>query len=118
MWEDHISLFGSVNLIPTSFSQCRPKDCKTIFPVFEQMAKEYKKIMFVKVDVNSANEVATDCAIKELPTFQFYLRRDKIYELTGADKDALKRYLDSCVVKAELQKEFDDFDVSDDSADY
>lgn len=82
------------------------------------MAKEYKKIMFVKVDVNSANEVATDCAIKELPTFQFYLRRDKIFELTGADKDALKRYLDSCVVKAELQKEFDDFDVSDDSADY
>ncbi|GFH57747.1 hypothetical protein CTEN210_14223 [Chaetoceros tenuissimus] len=72
----------------------------------------------VKVDVNSANEVATDCAIKELPTFQFYLRRDKIFELTGADKDALKRYLDSCVVKAELQKEFDDFDVSDDSADY
>lgn len=117
MWKHQISLVQSANLIHSSFSQCRPSDCKTISPVFEQMAKEYKKIMFVKVDVNSANAVATDCAIKELPTFQFYLRRDKIYELTGADKDALKQYLDSCVVKAELQKEFDDFDVSD-SADY
>lgn len=46
---------------------CGP--CKTISPLFEDWSKQYSSILFVKVNIDDAPELAKLYQIKSLPTF-------------------------------------------------
>ena len=71
------------------FFRCGP--CKFIAPIFEQMAADAgDKAIFVKVDVDNADDVAAACGIRAMPTFHLYKGGAKVGELMGADANQLK----------------------------
>ena len=47
-------------------------------------------MIFVKIDVDDLDDVAAECGISAMPTFQLYSNGVKVQELTGADKDKLE----------------------------
>mmetsp|Transcript_30473 Transcript_30473/g.66984 ORF Transcript_30473/g.66984 Transcript_30473/m.66984 type:complete len:105 (+) Transcript_30473:98-412(+) len=69
-------------------SWCGP--CQMIAPVFEKMASENPDITFVKVDVDEADDVAAECGIQAMPTFQFYKDGSKVDEFRGANTAQLQ----------------------------
>ncbi|XP_072260541.1 thioredoxin-like [Pyxicephalus adspersus] len=70
---------------------CGP--CKMIAPVFETFSKNHPDVVFLKVDVDDAQDVAQHCDIKCMPTFQFYKNGKKIHEFSGANKESLEQKL-------------------------
>jgi len=78
-----------------------------IAPKFEEFAKKYTNIQFVKVNVDEVADVATKCEIRgtrylyhssyrpsstpiAMPTFQLYKDGKKVGEIVGADASALE----------------------------
>ena len=61
-----------------------------IGPIFEMIAEENPDIACFKVDVDDASDVASDCGISAMPTFQFYKNGEKVDELCGASEDLLR----------------------------
>nr|XP_015201269.1 PREDICTED: thioredoxin [Lepisosteus oculatus] len=68
---------------------CGP--CQTIGPFFKDLAKKYTDVVFLKVDVDDAQDVASHCEIKCMPTFQFYKNGIKVDEFAGANKEMLEQ---------------------------
>ena len=59
---------------------CPP--CKAMKPVFEEIAKEFEgKAIFVKVDVDVADEISAACEISCMPTFQYFKNGQKVGEV-------------------------------------
>ncbi|SCZ98843.1 BZ3500_MvSof-1268-A1-R1_Chr3-1g05657 [Microbotryum saponariae] len=63
--------------------------CKVISPVFEQLEKEHPNLEFYKVDVDTQEDIASECAIKAMPTFIFFQNGEKKGTVVGAAKDKL-----------------------------
>ncbi|XP_068127449.1 thioredoxin-like [Hyperolius riggenbachi] len=70
---------------------CGP--CKMIAPVFEDMSKQYPDVLFIKVDVDDAQDVSTFCSVSCMPTFQFYKDGKKVDEFSGANKEKLAEFV-------------------------
>ncbi|XP_075451369.1 thioredoxin-like [Ascaphus truei] len=68
---------------------CGP--CKMIAPFFEGLSEKYQEVVFLKVDVDDAQDVATHCDIKCMPTFHFYKNCEKIHEFSGANQSSLEQ---------------------------
>lgn len=69
---------------------CGP--CKAISPAFDRLAKQHESstsIIFAKVDVDKAKDVAQACGIAAMPTFQFFKEGKKVDEVKGADVQQL-----------------------------
>jgi thioredoxin len=69
---------------------CGP--CKVISPAFDKLAKQHESstsIIFAKVDVDKAKDVAQACGITAMPTFQFFKDGKKVDEVKGADPQQL-----------------------------
>ena len=54
------------------------------------MAGEFSGVEFFKVDVDEAEEIAQECGIEAMPTFQVFKGGAKAEEMKGADKDGLR----------------------------
>jgi thioredoxin len=67
---------------------CGP--CQRIAPVFTALAEENPEVCFVKVDVDENEEVAQECGVESMPTFQFYKSGLKVHEFSGASEDKIK----------------------------
>ncbi|NP_001281155.1 thioredoxin [Cynoglossus semilaevis] len=67
---------------------CQP--CKNISPVFEELANQYKNVVFLKVDVDEADDVSTECEINCMPTFLFYRNEKRVHSFSGANSDTLR----------------------------
>lgn len=75
-------------------SWCGP--CKVIGPPFERLAKDsalQSKMVFVKVDVDEASDIAEWVGIECMPTFAFYRNGEKIAEMAGANPDKLREII-------------------------
>jgi len=70
---------------------CGP--CQKIGPYFAELAGEYPDVVFVKVDVDENDEVAQECGISAMPTFQAYKNGAKVAEMVGASEDKLKTFV-------------------------
>ncbi|XP_018412723.1 PREDICTED: thioredoxin-like [Nanorana parkeri] len=70
---------------------CGP--CKMIGPIFEALSQSHPDVVFLKVDVDDAQDVAQHCDIKCMPTFHFYKNGSKVHEFSGANKDSLLQKL-------------------------
>ena len=46
--------------------------------------------VLIKVDVDEAADIAQDCGISAMPTFQFYKHSERVSEFAGADPNRLK----------------------------
>jgi thioredoxin 1 len=55
---------------------CGP--CKQIAPKLEEMAQLFTDVIFLKVDVDENEEVASEYAISCMPTFMFFKNGGKV----------------------------------------
>lgn len=69
-------------------SWCGP--CQMIGPRFVAMSSEFPECVFVKVDVDEAQDVAAQCGIRSMPTFHFYHQGQLIDQFSGADENRLR----------------------------
>ncbi|XP_042303605.1 thioredoxin [Sceloporus undulatus] len=76
-------------VIDFSAKWCGP--CKMIRPAFHELAVRYENVLFGIVDVDLAKDVADLCNIAAMPTFQFFMKGEKIFELTGANAKKLEK---------------------------
>jgi large subunit ribosomal protein L40e len=67
---------------------CGP--CQMMAPKFEKMATEEPDCVFVKVDVDDNEDVAAECGISAMPTFQCFKGGKKVDELVGASEEKLR----------------------------
>ena len=67
---------------------CGP--CQRIAPIFTKLAEEMPEVCFVKVDVDENEEVAQECGVESMPTFQFYKSGLKVHEFSGASEDKIR----------------------------
>uniref|UniRef100_A0A3Q0SXH1 Thioredoxin n=1 Tax=Amphilophus citrinellus TaxID=61819 RepID=A0A3Q0SXH1_AMPCI len=66
---------------------CGP--CQRIAPAFAADSSN-ANVIFLKVDVDDAQDVSSHCGIRSMPTFQFYKNNQKVHEFSGADAAKLK----------------------------
>lgn len=59
---------------------------KSMQPYMNTLAKspEYKRVHFVRVDMEALQTIAAKCNVKALPTYQLYRNGEKIEEMSGA----------------------------------
>ncbi|CAO3613557.1 unnamed protein product [Cunninghamella blakesleeana] len=67
---------------------CGP--CKTITPFVANLASRYRHVQFAKLDVEKVADVARQCQVSSMPTFQFYKGGQKVAELKGANPTQLE----------------------------
>ncbi|CZT42015.1 uncharacterized protein RSE6_01841 [Rhynchosporium secalis] len=81
---------SSLLIIDFYATWCGP--CKAISPVFAKLSTPHassSSIVFAQVDVDKAKDVAQQCGISAMPTFQFYRGGKIIDEVKGADVQQL-----------------------------
>lgn len=80
---------------------CGP--CQRIGPVFHELCNSYgSRAIFVKVDGDQAKAFCQQQGIKGFPTFQFYVKSQKVVEFSGADEARLRSTVEQLVAEAEL----------------
>ena len=84
----HADAGGKVVIVDFTASWCGP--CQRIAPFFAQLAEKYPDAVFVKVDVDENEEVAAECGISAMPTFQAFKDGKKVDELVGASNEKLE----------------------------
>ncbi|XP_051576809.1 thioredoxin [Myxocyprinus asiaticus] len=69
---------------------CGP--CQNIAPFYKALSEkpENKNVVFLKVDVDDAQDVASFCDIKCMPTFHFYKHGQKVDEFSGSNQALLE----------------------------
>ena len=78
------------NLVVVDFfaTWCGP--CKMIAPKLEELSKEMENVIFLKVDVDECEDIASEYGISSMPTFVF-IKNSKVLEtFSGANYDKLK----------------------------
>lgn len=70
---------------------CGP--CKMISPEFEKLAKnnQSEQVEFVKVNVDTQGEIASEEGIRAMPTFKVYKDGEQVGEIRGADRPGLQQ---------------------------
>lgn len=73
---------------------CGP--CKMIEPFLKQQSEIYKdQVVFLKVDVDENEEIASQYEISCMPTFLFIKKREKVDEISGANKEMIQQMLET-----------------------
>ncbi|GLU18365.1 hypothetical protein SLE2022_346710 [Rubroshorea leprosula] len=68
---------------------CGP--CRFISPLYTSLAAKYPKIVFLKVDIDEARDLAKRWNISSVPTIFFIRNGKEVDKVVGADKGALER---------------------------
>jgi thioredoxin 1 len=71
--------------------------CKMIAPVFEAFSKdsEFKKTVFVKVDVDESQELAMKYGVQSMPTFLFLKDGKVLTRFSGSNAAKLRENIQS-----------------------
>ncbi|KAK1431493.1 hypothetical protein QVD17_07952 [Tagetes erecta] len=67
---------------------CGP--CRFMSPLYTNLAAKYPKVLFLKIDIDEANDVAAKWNISSVPTFYFTKNGKEIDKVVGADKSSLE----------------------------
>ncbi|XP_048827313.1 thioredoxin [Brienomyrus brachyistius] len=72
---------------------CGP--CQSIAPFYKSLSEnpDYNQVVFLKVDVDDAQDVASFCDISCMPTFHFYKNGKKIDDFSGCNQAKLEEKL-------------------------
>ncbi|XP_033208430.1 thioredoxin-2-like [Belonocnema kinseyi] len=67
---------------------CGP--CKIIGPKLQELSEEFPDVVFLKVDVDENEDIATEYEISSMPTFVFIKNCTKVDSFSGANSDKIK----------------------------
>ncbi|KAL6037375.1 hypothetical protein STEG23_003563 [Scotinomys teguina] len=70
-----VSAGDKLVVVDFSATWCGP--CKMIKPFFHSLSEKYSSVVFPEVDVDDCQDVAAECEVKCMPTFQFYKKGQK-----------------------------------------
>ncbi|KAJ0644739.1 putative tetratricopeptide-like helical domain superfamily, Thioredoxin domain-containing protein [Helianthus annuus] len=70
---------------------CGP--CRFMAPLYTSLASKYPKVVFLKIDIDEASDVAAKWSISSVPTFFFTKNGKEIDKVVGADKSSLENKL-------------------------
>jgi|SaaInlV_165m_DNA_1040744.scaffolds.fasta_scaffold168025_2 thioredoxin 1 len=78
---------------------CGP--CKQLEPLLNQFANENESILFLKIDIDNpdCSELIETCAVKNLPTIQFYYNKEMLGDIVGLQKDNIVNYMNDLISK-------------------
>ncbi|EMR11257.1 thioredoxin [Pneumocystis murina B123] len=86
---------NSLTVVDFFATWCGP--CRAIAPKIEELSEKYTGILFLKVDVDQHNDLASEYNITAMPTFLFFKGGIKIAEVVGASsskvEETIKAYL-------------------------
>ncbi|CAN8270244.1 unnamed protein product [Cochlearia groenlandica] len=68
---------------------CGP--CRYMSPLYSTLATQHPRVVFLKVDIDEANEVAAAWNISSVPTFCFIRDGKEVDKVVGADKGSLEQ---------------------------
>lgn len=90
---DILSSAGAKKLVVIDFSASWCMPCRNIAPVFADLAKnaQFSNVVFVKVDVDAAPDVAGKYNVAAMPTFVFLKNGVEIERFSGANADRLTK---------------------------
>nr|BAE16559.1 thioredoxin h [Codonopsis lanceolata] len=66
-------------------------------PFFEELASTYKDTMFLLVDVDDVQEVASKYEVKAMPTFVLMKEGAQVDKLIGANPDEIRKRIESLI---------------------
>lgn len=73
---------------------CAP--CRLLKPIFKELSSEMKDVKFAKVDVDNAQDLAGNAAIRGIPTMIMFKDGKEINRMSGfMTKEALKHKIES-----------------------
>ena len=71
---------------------CMP--CKMMSGIIDEIAKEYQKVKFIKIDVDQNTELAIKYNVMSIPTIMIFEKGELIKRHTGyMDKDELVQFI-------------------------
>ncbi|KAG7582360.1 Tetratricopeptide-like helical domain superfamily [Arabidopsis suecica] len=68
---------------------CGP--CRYMSPLYSNLATQHPRVVFLKVDIDEANDVAASWNISSVPTFCFIRDGKEVDKVVGADKGSLEQ---------------------------
>lgn len=71
---------------------CGP--CKNIAPFVDQLNEEYENVIFIKTNVEKAEETADEFEIKAMPTFIFIKNLTAIDKLESGSQTSLRKLVE------------------------
>ncbi|KAF5192805.1 Thioredoxin h1 [Thalictrum thalictroides] len=77
---------------------CGP--CKFMAPIFEELASKNPNGIFLKVDVDKLQSVASDWNVNAMPTFLFLKDGEPVGRLVGANAPELQRKVEQHIAAA------------------
>ncbi|XP_043822968.1 thioredoxin-like [Dromiciops gliroides] len=67
---------------------CGP--CNMIKPFFHSLDEKYPDVVFLEVNVDDCQDIATEYEVKCMPTFQFFKNGKKVSEFSGVNNEKLE----------------------------
>ncbi|PWA90624.1 thioredoxin H-type 1 [Artemisia annua] len=90
--KEKLDASGKLGVVDFTASWCGP--CRVIAPVFEELAKKFSGVVFLKVDVDELKSVAEEFKVEAMPTFVFLKNGKEVDRMVGANKDELPLKID------------------------
>ncbi|XP_062969062.1 thioredoxin-like [Cynocephalus volans] len=78
-----------------SVTWCGP--CKMIKPFFHSLSEKYSNVVFLEIDVDDCQDVASEYEVKCMPTFQFFKKGQKVGGFSGANKEMLEATINELI---------------------
>ncbi|KAI9020003.1 Allergen Cop c 2 [Phycomyces nitens] len=91
--DQYKALIKNNKLVAVDFFAVWCGPCKVIGPKFEKLSDVYSDIVFAKVDVDEAPDVASEVSVRAMPTFVFYKNGEKIGEVIGANLSKIEEQI-------------------------
>ncbi|EQC33974.1 hypothetical protein SDRG_08653 [Saprolegnia diclina VS20] len=84
----HRAAGGKLVVADFTASWCGP--CQMIKPRFHAMADQYTDVVFLEVNEANNDDLIHSIGIRGFPTFHFYINKQKVDEMVGADPNTLQ----------------------------
>ena len=84
---------GKTVVVDFTATWCGP--CRKVAQPFERLANIYTELVFVKVDVDEAHDVATRYNVTCMPTFHVFQNKTIVDSMSGSDIQKLNKMVEA-----------------------